>query len=69
MKSKMKLTDHLQDWVTEEVLPSIRKHGAYKLIDDNQFLKNENAQLEFKLKALFHTYFGTIDISLMSTVM
>ncbi|MCH1723605.1 phage antirepressor KilAC domain-containing protein [Lactococcus formosensis] len=29
MHSKLKQAEDFQDWVTDEVLPSIRKHGAY----------------------------------------
>lgn len=45
MKSKMKLTEQFQDWVTEKVLPSIRKQGEYKLVNENTLLKNENIHL------------------------
>lgn len=31
MKSKMKLADKFQDWVVEEVLPTIRQLGEYKV--------------------------------------
>ena len=29
MRSNLKSAEKFQDWVTEDVLPSIRKHGAY----------------------------------------
>lgn len=55
LRSHAPLAEEFQDWVTEEVLPSIRKHGAYatpvtveKMIADSDFaiellqeLKNE----------------------------
>ena len=32
MKSQLDSAEKFQDWVVEEVLPSIRKHGAYNLV-------------------------------------
>ncbi|EFK41402.1 hypothetical protein LMHG_11509 [Listeria monocytogenes FSL N1-017] len=44
-KSKLESAERFQDWVTSEVLPSVRKHGAYmtndtieKAITDHDFL-------------------------------
>ncbi|MBA5828087.1 phage repressor protein/antirepressor Ant, partial [Escherichia coli] len=44
-KSKLESAERFQDWVTSEVLPSVRKHGAYmtndtieKAITDPDFL-------------------------------
>lgn len=34
-KSKKKEAEKFQDWVTDDVLPSIRKHGAYMAEDTN----------------------------------
>lgn len=33
MKSKLPNAEKFQDWVCEEVLPSIRKHGAYMTLE------------------------------------
>lgn len=41
-KSKMKIADTFNDWVTEEVLPSIHKHEEYKFkqnITEQLFIK------------------------------
>ncbi|EHX3475180.1 Bro-N domain-containing protein, partial [Listeria monocytogenes] len=32
-KSKLESAERFQDWVTSEVLPSVRKHGAYMTND------------------------------------
>ena len=43
MTSKMPIADQFQDWVFEDVLPSIRKHGEYKLNHENlELLKSIN---------------------------
>lgn len=31
MKSKMKLAEQFQDWIKQDVLPSVRKYGHAKL--------------------------------------
>ena len=33
MRSDMPEAERFQDWVCEEVLPSIREHGAYMTLD------------------------------------
>ena len=45
LKSKLPIAEKFQDWVFEEVLPSIRKHGEYKLITETQALRSEIIQL------------------------
>jgi prophage antirepressor-like protein len=40
-KSRMKKAEVFSDWVTEEVLPSIRKYGIYKLKKDVEHEKIE----------------------------
>jgi prophage antirepressor-like protein len=42
LKSKKKESKDIYDWITHEVMPSIRKHGEYKLNSD---LKKEIEQL------------------------
>ena len=69
MRSKLPNAERFQDWVVEEVLPSIRKHGAYMtpaiaeqvlnnpdfMIELLQNLKAERAKVaEMKPKALFY---------------
>jgi len=41
---KLPIAEIFQDWVFEEVLPSIRKHGEYKLRHENQHLFNALTQ-------------------------
>lgn len=41
MKSKLPNAEQFQDWVCEEVLPSIRKTGSYQL-DNNFHLPNSS---------------------------
>lgn len=36
MKSKLEFAERFQDWVVDEVLPSIRRHGAYEVTRDTQ---------------------------------
>ncbi|KAG8284252.1 hypothetical protein J6590_107132, partial [Homalodisca vitripennis] len=48
LKSKMKIAETFQNWVLEEVLPSIRKYGEYKLENENKQLKDEIKQLQIK---------------------
>jgi prophage antirepressor-like protein len=45
IKSKMTIAEKFQDWVFEDVLPSIRKHGEYKLKQENIQLMNQNSHL------------------------
>lgn len=62
MKSELPSAEKFQDWVCEEVLPSIRKHGMYateltidKLLDDPDFaiqaLQNLKAERQKRLEA------------------
>lgn len=56
MKSKLPIAETFQDWVFEEVLPSIRKHGEYTLSE--KFKK----QLELKDKELEQAKKQTLQI-------
>lgn len=60
-KSKMKKAEIFSDWVTEDVLPSIRKYGIYKLkknmeaekielMDKINFMEKEMKKLKNELK-------------------
>lgn len=53
MRSKLPEAERFQDWVVEEVLPCIRRHGAYmtdstraRLDDDPEAVKQLTSQLE-----------------------
>lgn len=48
MRSKMKKAEAFQEWVTGEVLPSIRKNGFYQnsIIDERRALQSEEAMLK-----------------------
>jgi len=56
VKSKMKKAEVFSDWVTEEVLPSIRKYGIYKLKKDIEHEKVELIEkincMEYEMKVL-----------------
>lgn len=56
-KSKKDEAEKFQDWVTDEVLPTLRKTGEYKLHNSkeetNEYLKIENSKLEQKAIELF----------------
>ena len=67
LRSKMDKAEKFSDWVTEEVLPSIRKTGKYSLVQDagndlKEELKvlreemNEMRSLYFSLKTRMNTY-------------
>jgi prophage antirepressor-like protein len=56
LRSRLKKAEKFSDWVTEEVLPAIRKYGSYKLLEEHKkelhdifnkinFLENENKKL------------------------
>jgi len=47
MKSKMKEAESFQDWVTDIVLPSIRKNGKYEIKHEED--KNAASMIEHKL--------------------
>ena len=60
-QSKMPKAKKFKEWVTKEVLPSIRKYGSYKLkqqyendltkvLEDLEFLKKENDTIKKDLK-------------------
>ena len=49
--SKLETAQNFRKWVTHEVLPSIRKHGAYitdELLQDNDRLNNVIAELQME---------------------
>ena len=48
MKSKMNKADEFQDWVFEEVLPSIRKYGIYKINNELEIKYKENLAIKDK---------------------
>lgn len=48
-KSRMKKAELFSDWVTEEVLPSIRKYGMYKL---KQNIEHEKVELLDKINCI-----------------
>jgi len=56
MHSKMKKAENFQDWVYEQVLPSIRKTGSYTVTQNNDMLlkiemqKAENDKLRLELE-------------------
>lgn len=45
MKSKLPAAEDFQEWVTSDVLPSIRKTGEYKINQELIELRHENQQL------------------------
>ncbi|MCI0947938.1 toxin Bro [Clostridioides difficile] len=47
-KSKKEEAEKFQDWVTDEVLPSVRKTGEYKNTKDESEIKYMNAQARLK---------------------
>lgn len=47
LKSRVEMAEEFQDWVTEEVLPSIRKHGGY-ISDDATEEQLEALQRELR---------------------
>ena len=51
MKSKLPSAQRFEKWVMEEVLPNIRKHGAYMNEDViNQTLENPDFLIELAMK-------------------
>ena len=67
-KSNKPKAEKFSDWVTDEVLPSIRKHGAYITDDTMQKLKdnpNYIYELEEKLKENkdIINYYNTVALS------
>ncbi|CEQ09210.1 MAG: Bro-N domain-containing protein [Paraclostridium sordellii] len=55
IRSKLKSAEKFERWIFEEVLPSIRKYGAYlgnktidELLDNPKFLENLINKLEYK---------------------
>lgn len=51
LKSKMKKAVEIADWITHEVMPSIRKHGEYKLTHE---LKTQIDHLNKEIEILRH---------------
>jgi len=51
MKSRKPEAEAFVDWIVEEVLPSIRKHGSYSLQQRNKQLELEQARLTLKVEA------------------
>ena len=49
-QSKKKYAIKFTDWVTEEVLPTIRKYGEYKLKNEIENLKVRNNELQRQIK-------------------
>ena len=60
LSSRLKSTKKFKHWVTSEVLPSIRKHGQYKLFDNPwnkmMLIANEN-DLHYKVVQLIRNYY------------
>lgn len=52
-QSKKKYALKFTDWVTEEVLPSIRKYGEYKLKNEIENLKVRNNELQRQIKYVY----------------
>lgn len=51
-KSKKKEAERFQDWVTDEVLPSIRKTGSYSIDNQVKLLEDKNNKLEEEIQEL-----------------
>ena len=52
-QSKKKNAMKFTDWVTEEILPSIRKYGEYKLKKEIESLKINNEELKRQIKYVY----------------
>lgn len=52
-QSKKKYALKFTDWVTEEVLPSIRKYREYKLKNEIENLKVRNSELQRQIKYVY----------------
>lgn len=52
-QSKKKNAMKFTDWVTEEVLPTIRKYGEYKLKNEIENLKVRNSELQRQIKYVY----------------
>lgn len=52
-QSKKKIALEFTDWVTKEVLPSIRKYGEYKLRSKIEYLENKNDELKRQVKYVY----------------
>ena len=52
-QSKKKNAMKFTDWVTEEILPSIRKYGEYKLKNEIENLKVRNNELQRQIKYVY----------------
>ena len=52
-QSKKKYALKFTDWVTEEVLPSIRKYGEYKFKSEIENLKIRNDELQRQIKYVY----------------
>lgn len=52
-QSKKKYALKFTDWVTEEVLPSIRKYGEYKFKSEIENLKIRNDELQKQIKYVY----------------
>ena len=52
-QSKKKYAIKFTDWVTEEVLPTIRKYGEYKLKNEIENLKVRNNELQRQIKYVY----------------
>ena len=52
-QSKKKIAIKFTDWVTNEVLPSIREYGEYKLREEIENLKLDNKELKKQIKYVY----------------
>lgn len=52
-QSKKKYALKFTDWVTEEVLPSIRKFGEYKLKNEIEDLRSKNNELQKQIRYVY----------------
>lgn len=65
LRSRMKAAEQFTDWVTHDVLPSIRKYGSYKIKKESEkklaaimqkmnFLEKENKKINEENKKVHH---------------
>ena len=60
LSSKLETAKKFKQWVTSQVLPSIRKYGQYKLFDkpdNNMLLISNETQLHYKVVDLIRKYY------------
>ncbi len=50
MRSKLPQAEQFQDWVVEEVLPSIRKNGGYMAVRTGEMAKNMKVKPSLKIR-------------------